>query len=162
MSSDAFVALRPEDLRRADRVLEAVVSEADARCALLLDRRGILLTAVGDTAGLDTTRFAALAAADLHVSGQLADLVGEQEFTDVCHHVANGSTYLSGIAGVAILAAVFDRRTTIGALRLGIGELVPVLRSLLVELDSRMAFESRLEPGWADHAAHEVDRLMAG
>jgi predicted regulator of Ras-like GTPase activity (Roadblock/LC7/MglB family) len=162
MTADAIAALGPDDLRRIDRLLEAFVSEAGARCALLLDRRGRPLTAVGDTDDLDETSFASLAAADFEASDQLAGLLGEQEFNALYHQGVEGSMYLSDIGGVAILAAVFDRRTTLGMVRLKTREVVPLLRSLLAELETRPSGETRLESGWGDDAASEIDRLFAG
>lgn len=162
MTADAIAALGPDDLRRVDRLLEAFVREAGARCALLLDRRGRPLTAVGDTDDLDETSFASLAAADFEASDQLAGLLGEQEFNALYHQGVEGSMYLSDISGVAILAAVFDRRTTLGMVRLKTREVVPLLRSLLAELEARPPGQTRLESGWGDDAASEIDRLFAG
>jgi predicted regulator of Ras-like GTPase activity (Roadblock/LC7/MglB family) len=162
MTADAISALGPDDLRRVERLLDAFVHEAGARCALLLDRRGRPLTAAGDTDDLDETSFASLAAADFEASDQLAGLLGEQEFNALYHQGVQGSMYLSDIGGAAILAAVFDRRTTLGMVRLKTREVVPLLRSLLAELEARPPGQTKLESGWGDDAASEIDRLFAG
>ena len=61
-------------------------------------------------------------------------LKGEKEFTALYHQGAAGSMYLSDIAGAAILAAVFDKRTTLGMVRLKTRAVVPQLVELLQEV----------------------------
>ena len=163
MNPDVIASLGPEDLERVNRLLQSFLTEAGARCALLLDRSGRPLTACGETEGLDETSFASLAAADFDASDQLAGLLGEPEFTSLYHQGVHGSMYLSEIAGVAILAAVFDRRTTLGMVRLKTREVVPQLVSLLAELSNRPGHEGPgLDRDWTDEAVDEIDRLFAG
>lgn len=162
MSRDPMASLGPEDLEQVNHLLHSFVAEVGARCALLLDRNGRPLTAFGETGDLDETSFASLAAADFDASDQLAGLLGEQEFTSLYHQGVNGSMYLSEIAGVAILAAVFDHRTTLGMVRLKTREVVPQLVKLLTELGAREGEEGRLDANFADDAVSEIDRLFAG
>ncbi len=162
MSADPMASLGPADLERINHLLHSFVAEAGARCALLLDRDGRPLTAFGETGDLDETSFASLAAADFDASDQLAGLLGEQEFTSLYHQGVDGSMYLSEIAGVALLAAVFDRRTTLGMVRLKTRKVVPELVELLTELGARGEVDGRLDAGFADDAASEIDRLFAG
>jgi predicted regulator of Ras-like GTPase activity (Roadblock/LC7/MglB family) len=162
MNPDVLASLGPDDLDRVNRLLHSFVGEAGARCALLLDRVGRPLTAYGETDGLDETSFATLAAADFDASDQLAGLLGEPEFTSLYHQGVYGSMYLSEIAGVAILAAVFDRRTTLGMVRLKTREVIPQLVSLLAELGRRPHEGPGLDADWTDDAVDEIDRLFAG
>jgi predicted regulator of Ras-like GTPase activity (Roadblock/LC7/MglB family) len=162
MKPDAIAALGPDDVHRITRLLNAFVGDAGARCALLLDRRGRTLVAVGDTEGIDQTSFASLAAADFEASDQLAGLLGEREFTALYHQGLHGSMYLYDIAAIAILAAVFDRRTTLGMVRLRTRAVIPRLQALLLELKARPPQRGQLEAGWGDDAASEIDRLFTG
>lgn len=163
MNPDSIRSLGPSDLEQINRILHAFVSEAGARCALLLDRAGRPVTAFGETRDIDETSFASLAAADFDASDQLAGLLGEQEFTALYHQGIDGSMYLSDLGGAAILAAVFDRRTTLGMVRLKTRSVVPQLVTLLEEMGRRPAQGAQgLEAGWLDDAADEIDRLFAG
>jgi predicted regulator of Ras-like GTPase activity (Roadblock/LC7/MglB family) len=159
---DAISALGPDDIHRLNRLLQTFVAEAGARSALLLDRNGRPVTAFGDVGDLDETSFASLAAADFDASDQLAGLLGEEEFTALYHQGVKGSMYLAEIAGIAILAAVFDRRTTLGLVRLKTREVVPRLATVLSELEGRARPGDQLDEGWGDDAADEIDRLFAG
>lgn len=162
MSTDAIAALGPDDLTEIQQLLLAFLHDGGARCAILLDRRGRPVTAVGDMTDLDETSFASLAAADFDASDQLAGLLGEPEFTALYHQGVTGSMYLSDITGIAILAAVFDQRTTLGMVRLKTRDVVPRLQQLLAALAEREPGETGLEPGFGDDAAGEIDRLLTG
>ena len=163
MSDGVIRELGPEDLERIDRILRTFVSEAGARCALLLDRAGRSVTAFGETGDIDETSFASLAAADFDASDQLAGLLGEEEFTALYHQGAAGSMYLSDVGGTVILAAVFDRRTTLGMVRLKTRAVVPQLLALLDEMGQRSPRAGQgLDAGWLDDAVDEIDRLFAG
>lgn len=162
MTADPIASLGPEELQRIDRLLHDFVSEAGARCALLIDRAGRPVTAYGETGDLDETTFASLAAADFEASDQLAGLLGEDEFGTLYHQGAQGSMYLSEIAGTAILAAVFDRRTTLGMVRMKTRQVVPRLIELLDEVGQRPSEQPGLDDGFADDAASEIDRLFTG
>jgi predicted regulator of Ras-like GTPase activity (Roadblock/LC7/MglB family) len=162
MTSDVIAALGPDDRRDIQQLLLPFVQEAGARCALLLDRQGRPITAAGDTADVDETSFASLAAADFDASDQLAGLLGEPEFTALYHQGVTGSMYLSDITGIAILAAVFDQRTTLGMVRLKTRDVVPRLEGLLAALEGRDPGDTSLEAGFGDDAASEIDRLLTG
>ena len=163
MSRNALGQLNPDDLERINRILQSFVTDAGARCALLLDRAGRAVSAFGETRQIDETSFASLAAADFDASDQLAGLLGEDEFTALYHQGVDGSMYLSDIGGAAILAAVFDRRTTLGMVRLKTRTVVPQLTALLDEMGRRSSGDGeKLEPGWLDDASDEIDRLFAG
>jgi predicted regulator of Ras-like GTPase activity (Roadblock/LC7/MglB family) len=162
MRPDAISALGPDDLQRINRLLHDFVVESGARCSLLLDRHGRPVTAFGDTGGLDETSFASLAAADFDASDQLAGLLGEEEFTALYHQGIDGSMYLAEIAGMAILAAVFDRRTTLGMIRLKTREVVPQLARLLAEIKRTPHHGRGLDADFQKDAESEIDRLFAG
>lgn len=162
MTPNPMAALGPAEVQRINGLLRDFVTEAGARCALLLDRAGRSVTAFGNTDGLDETSFASLAAADFDASDQLAGLLGEDEFHALYHQGVDGSMYLSEIGGAAILAAVFDRRTTLGMVRLKTRQVVPQLTAVLTEVGARPQDRPRLDSHFADDAASEIDRLFAG
>ena len=65
-----------DDFGAITTLLQRFLYDSNARCALLVDRSGQLVTTVGDSSGLDTTAFATLTAADYSANDQLAKLVG--------------------------------------------------------------------------------------
>jgi len=129
---------------------------------MLTDRSGRLLTSRGDGADIDSTTFASLVAGDFAASGQLAAQVGEAEFASLYHHGPDRSMFLADIGGTAILAVLFDERTTLGLVRVKAKALVPRAAAVFDQLRTRgprgdlVQFES----DWAAEAESEVDRLF--
>jgi predicted regulator of Ras-like GTPase activity (Roadblock/LC7/MglB family) len=151
------------DLEQLDHLLASFLRETSARCAVLIDRTGRLLTAAGDTGGFDQVSFASLAAADFAASDQLAMLLGEPEFSTLYHHGERHSMYLADLSGWAILAALFDRRTTLGMVRIKTRGLGPKFGAVFHNLAERGATGSvvPMHAEWAADAEDEIDRLFA-
>lgn len=161
--TDSFSSLGADDVGAFEELLREFVSDSGALCTLLVDRSGRLLARAGDVDGLDDITFASLASADFAASDQLAALLGEQEFTSLYHHGAERSMFLAEIGGAAILAALFDTRTTLGMIRITTRSLVP----RLAECFARLAESGpsgqvvHMESDWADEAGSEIDRLFS-
>jgi predicted regulator of Ras-like GTPase activity (Roadblock/LC7/MglB family) len=152
------------DLEPFEHALRLFLAETDARCALLCDRSGRLITAAGDLGDIDGTTFASLAAAEFSASDQLALMVGEREFGSLYHHGDAGSMYLTDVGGRAILAALFDGRTTmLGMVRLKLKTLVPVFDTLFERLAAQPRGRARPEigAGWSTEIEAEIDRLFS-
>ncbi|MEX2581762.1 MAG: roadblock/LC7 domain-containing protein [Gemmatimonadota bacterium] len=151
------------DARRIDQLLHAFLHGSGARCALLIDRTGQLITIAGERPAFDSTAFASLAAADFSANDQLASMIGEQEFSSLFHQGEKESMYLADVAKRIILVVLFDDRATLGMIRIKTRDVVRELGGVFVELFSRVASPSsarRLETAWADEAENEIDRLF--
>jgi predicted regulator of Ras-like GTPase activity (Roadblock/LC7/MglB family) len=146
------------------RVLGRFREEAGASGVFLVDRSGQLLEAAGRTDGIDGASFASLAAADFAAGGQLAELLGEEEFSALYHQGDPECMYLTDVAGGAILAALFDQATTLGLVKIQTRKVVPELASIIETATGREADRPRgsfMEAGWADEAADEIDKLFS-
>ena len=93
---EASWSFLPQDLEQLDRLLLTFLDATSARCALLVDRSGQLLTFAGDGLTFDGTTFASLAAADFGASDQLAQLLGENEFKSLYHQGDNLDALIAG------------------------------------------------------------------
>jgi predicted regulator of Ras-like GTPase activity (Roadblock/LC7/MglB family) len=107
-----------EELEQIDRVLSKLVKEAEAKCALLVDKDGHLITRQGFTHSLDTTALAALLAGSFASTKEIARLVGEPEFSVLFHQGRRDHIHISIVGDRTILVVIFDDRTTIGMVRL--------------------------------------------
>ncbi|MEX2280937.1 MAG: roadblock/LC7 domain-containing protein [Gemmatimonadota bacterium] len=152
-----------QDVQQLDELLSGFLGETRAQCAVLVDRSGRLLTCSGDTAGMDRIAFASLVAGDFSASGQLASLLGEEEFSSLYHQGEGQSMYLADIGGWAILAALFDGRTTLGMVRLKSKAVVPRFATLFAGFASRAPVPplGALQAEWAEEVGNEIDRLFA-
>jgi predicted regulator of Ras-like GTPase activity (Roadblock/LC7/MglB family) len=162
LGADNIGFLGADDVRRFEELLTSLVEEGRVRAAFLVDRAGRLLAGAGETVGLDQTAFASLASADFAASNQLASLVGEEEFASVYHHGDERSMFLADIAGTAILAALFDSRTTLGMVRLKTRTLMPRFTQCLEQLaqSGPSGDVVQMEAGWAAEVESEIERLF--
>ncbi|HET7321518.1 MAG TPA: roadblock/LC7 domain-containing protein [Longimicrobiaceae bacterium] len=150
-----------DDAQRIDRTLQAFLHESNARCALLVDRAGQLVTTVGERPEFDSTAFASLAAADFSANDQLASMIGEPEFSSLFHQGEKESMYLADIARRIILVVLFDDRATLGMIRIKVKNVVGELSEIFRELFERAEPDHpALEGNWADDAEDEIDRLF--
>lgn len=160
--ADIIASIGTDDLEHLESLLQRYLRETNSRCGVLIDRTGRLLAAAGDTGGFDQTAFASLAAADFAASDQLATLLGEHEFAALYHHGERQSMYLADVDGWAILAALFDRRTTLGMVRIKTKGVVARLGRVFRDISESGPSGSvvSMEVGWADDAESEIDRLF--
>ncbi len=162
MSGAATWSLDESDYQRITEHLNDLLKESNARCALLVDRAGQLLTSVGEQLQFDATAFASLTAADFSANDQLAQMIGEPEFASLFHQGEKESMYLADIARRVILVVLFDERTTVGMVRLRVKQTVHDLVNVFDEMFKRSA------PGGAggktggllDGADDEIDQLF--
>jgi predicted regulator of Ras-like GTPase activity (Roadblock/LC7/MglB family) len=140
--------------------LQRFLSDAKARCALLVDRSGQLVATVGEPPTFDATAFATLTAADFSANDQLARLIGESDFRVLFHQGEKESMYLADIARRIILVVLFDNRTTLGLVRLRMKAAVEELTHTFEGVFSRGGSASPPPPGFLAGAEDEIDRLF--
>jgi len=153
-----------QDSARIGQLLQTLLFESGARCALLVDRAGQLVTSAGEQPEFDATAFASLAAADFAANDQLASMIGENEFSSLFHQGEKESMYLADVARRLILVVLFDNRTTLGMIRIKVKGSVRELTEVFRELFERAerAPSARLATSFAAEAEDEIDRLFGG
>ncbi|CAN5233765.1 roadblock/LC7 domain-containing protein [soil metagenome] len=145
-------------------ILQSFLFDSGARCALIVDRSGQLVTTVGEAPDFDTVAFASLAAADFSANDHLASMIGENEFSSLFHQGETESMYLADVARRVILIVLFDNRTTLGMVRIKVRgaarQLTEVFRAMFERPDTART-ASPVEAGFVDDAEDEIDRLFA-
>lgn len=149
-----------EDFSALTQVLQRFLFDSNARCALLVDRSGQLVTFAGDRPTFDVTAFATLTAADFSANDQLARLIGESDFNTLFHQGDRESMLLADVARRVILVALFDNRTTLGLVRLKMRGIVDELGRLIERsLQRSQASNPTRQPLLGD-VDDEIDRLF--
>ena len=108
-----------------------LLKKAEAKCALLVDKDGHMVTRQGFTQSLDTTALAALLAGSFASTREIARLVGEPEFSVLFHQGKKDHIHISLVGERTILAIVFDDRTTIGMVRLYAKETAGCIKEIM-------------------------------
>jgi predicted regulator of Ras-like GTPase activity (Roadblock/LC7/MglB family) len=160
-------AVYEEDFWAIDECLNDFTSHAYCRGVALIDRTGQLITTVGDFPDLDLDSFASLAAADFAANRELAALVGETDFSTLVHQGGDRGLYFQLMADRVIMAALFDRTTTLGLVRFQAKRTARRLERILEELFEKIdsggledVEEVALGAGFADEAEAEFDSLF--
>jgi len=159
-------ALFEEDFWSINAILQTLMRSASARSVMLIDKTGQLINSIGEPPGFDVTSFSSLAAADFAANAQLAEMVGEKDFATLVHQGESESLYLSMIANRVILVVLFDRKTSLGLVRLKArragDDLVAVLNKLFDKLQYRNeeVTSTTLGADFAAEAESEIDSLF--
>lgn len=156
-------ALFEEDFQQINQHLEKLLANSNARSVMLIDKTGQLITSAGEAPTFDTTSFASLSAADFAANSQLAELIGEKEFSTLVHQGVNDSMYLAMIQQRVILVVLFDKRTTLGLVRLRVKKTVEDISSIFIELLKKLEDpdeSSMLGGAFASDAEDEIDNLF--
>ena len=148
-----------DDFAAITQALQRFLDDANARCALLVDRSGQLVATVGEQPRFDSTAFATLTAADFSANDQLAKLIGETDFNSLFHQGEKESMYLADVARRVILVVLFDNRTTLGMVRLKMRPTVQELTHLFEQMFARSA-AAAAQPNILAGADDEIDKLF--
>jgi predicted regulator of Ras-like GTPase activity (Roadblock/LC7/MglB family) len=159
--SAASWSFTEDDYGAITQSLQRFLYESNARCALLVDRTGQLVTTAGEPPTFDPTAFATLTAADFSANDQLARLIGENDFNTLFHQGEKESMYLADVARRVILVVLFDNRTTLGLVRLKMKLAVDDLTKLFQQVFARgSANGAAALPNLLAGAEDEIDRLF--
>jgi predicted regulator of Ras-like GTPase activity (Roadblock/LC7/MglB family) len=123
--------LREPEYETLLSILRKLLQDASAKVVFLVDKNGTLLASVGDAVGFDTTSLASLAAGNIAATGGLANLIGEKEFSILFHEGERDNMHLSVVAERLILVIVFDRRSSVGLVRLRVRQATARLTAVM-------------------------------
>jgi len=123
--------LTKDDIQGMSSALKELLKQSDSKCALLVDQDGVCLLKEGFTKKLNTDGLAALVAGSFASTREMAKLVGESEFSVLFHQGENDHIHNLQVDDFTILVVLFDRRTTIGMVRLYCKDAAKVLRDVL-------------------------------
>jgi predicted regulator of Ras-like GTPase activity (Roadblock/LC7/MglB family) len=150
------------DFQAIDRVLEKLLEKTNALSVHLIDRSGQLITTSGRSADFDATAFASLVAADFTANAEVSLLLGETSIEAVVNEGRSRSVYSCLLAERVIMCTVFDRRSTLGLVRLRAGRAARELDGVFKRLFEKVGLveAGRGTSDFAAAAGREVDALF--
>lgn len=152
--------LYEDQIKQIDKALTRIIKESEAKCALLVDKDGHLITRQGFTHTLDTTALAALLAGSYASTKEIARLVGEPEFSVLFHQGKKDHIHISLIGERTIMVVIFDDRTTIGMIRLYAKEVGETLKQIMDGSHDRPNASIELGSEFADSADEKLDDIF--
>lgn len=148
------------DTARIDAVMSKLLKGSEAKCALLVDKDGHLISRHGFTQTLDTTALAALMAGSFASTAEIARLVGELEFSVLFHQGKKDHIHMNLVGERSILAVVFDDRTTIGMVRLYAREAAEELGKVFAETSKSGGDRQGLSEEFTSSAENKLDDIF--
>lgn len=159
MPQSAFV-MYDEEYRELHGIVEKLLNEANARCVYLVDKDGQLITSSGETDEIDSTSLASLTAGNIAATGGLAKLIGEKEFSILFHEGERDNLHISVVGGRVILVVLFDKRSSLGLVRLRVKRASDQLASSIEKLMSRMEAGTEEENVLKEITEEDIERLF--
>jgi predicted regulator of Ras-like GTPase activity (Roadblock/LC7/MglB family) len=154
-----------EDYWAITSVLKELLKNSNSQSVLLIDKTGQMIASVGLEPDFDLMSFASLCAADFEANSQLAKLIGEKDFTTLYHQGSDESMYLSKVAQHIILVVLFNKRTTLGLVRLRVKKAVEGLNTILSTLFDKLEYENEdlkeFDEEFAEELTKEIDALFS-
>ena len=153
-----------EDYWAINTILQELLKNSNSSSVILLDKTGQLISSLGEPPQFDMHSFASLCAADFEANAQLAVLIGEKDFSTLYHQGSNESMYLARVENNIILVILFDKRTTLGLVRLrakkALDNLETVIRRLYGKLEYENEENTEFNEEFVQQAEVEIDSLF--
>jgi predicted regulator of Ras-like GTPase activity (Roadblock/LC7/MglB family) len=149
-----------EDIERIEKVLGQFLKSANAKCALLVDKDGHLVTKQGESSSYDMDTISALVAGSFAATKQMAKLLGEEEFSVMFHQGKKDNIQLSLVGDRTILAIIFDERTTLGMVRLYAGQVSSKLATLFDDIATRKVEAEAISKEFGQQAKSKLDDVF--
>jgi predicted regulator of Ras-like GTPase activity (Roadblock/LC7/MglB family) len=161
MADNNFI-IYEEEITRIEALISKMLQSAEAKCSLLVDKDGHLITRQGFTHSLDTTALAALLAGSFASTKEIARLVGEPEFSVLFHQGKKDHIHMCLVGERSILVVIFDDRTTIGMVRLYAKETAAELTKIFDEIkqNSQAKASSTVSNDFASIAQDKLDDIF--
>ena len=150
-----------EDIEKIDKLLSEFLRLAGAKCALLIDKEGHLVTKRGEVRTMDMDTISALVAGSFAATKEMARLLGEEEFTALFHQGERDNIQLSLVGDRTLLTILFDDRTTVGMVRLYANETAKKLADIYrIAINRDPDLEAQLDADYGDSAKKKLENLF--
>ncbi len=128
-----------EEHQKLTEICERLVRDALAKAIFIVDKDGQLVTATGETGGIDTTGLASLIAGATAATGSLAQMLGEEEFPVHFHEGSKKHVHVSVIGETLILVVIFDERSSLGLVRLRVKRAHGQMKDVIASVQQKVA-----------------------
>ena len=162
--SGSDLVMYEEEFRKIDDELQKLHQQTNAMVVFLIDKNGQLIASAGETGDIDTTSLASLTAGNIAATGGIARLLGEKEFTVLFHEGEKDNIHISLIGQRVILVVIFDKRSSLGLVRLRVKKASKALATIFNDITSKSEeekAEGRLdESPFAEISDEDIDNLF--
>lgn len=154
-----------DDIELIDKVLAEFLRLSGAKCALLVDKEGHLVTRQGEVKTINMDTISALVAGSFAATKEMAKLLGEEHFSCLFHQGERDNIQLSLVGDRTLLTILFDDRTTVGMVRLYANETCKKLCQIFENASNRDPADGDdgldvLDDGYGKNAKNALDKFF--
>lgn len=153
-----------DEFRKIDEELQRLYIQTNAKVVFLVDKNGQLIASAGETHDMDTTSLASLTAGNIAATGGIARLLGEREFSILFHEGEKDNIHISLIGQRIILVVIFDKRSSLGLVRLRVKKISDCLLKIFDDITSKSDLEKTSgkveESPFAEISDEDIDNLF--
>ncbi len=161
-SSD--LVMYEEEFQQIDQELQKLYQQTNAKVVFLVDKNGQLIASAGETHDIDTTSLASLTAGNIAATGGIARLLGEKEFSILFHEGEKDNIHISLVGQRVILVVIFDKRSSLGLVRLRVKKVTDTLSTLFNSITEKAEQEKqdgKLDDSpFAEISDEDIDNLF--
>ncbi len=145
-----------------DDLLSQLVQDTEALTALLISRHGICLGQSGNGTKLNATALAALVAGMFSATKEVANIVGEEQFSILLQQGEKRHIHISLIGNKSMMVIVFENYSRIGRVRLAAKKASRPLVELLNENRAKAedAAQDLSIPDFKEYALNLIDQIF--
>lgn len=149
-----------EEFDQIEQLLEEFLKLSDAMAVFLIDTGGHLISQKGKADFLNPETLSALVAGSFAATKEMAKLLGEPEFSVMFHQGKKDHIHISVVGDRAMVAIVFDDKTTVGMITLYSKELTEKLGKLFDIASRRSNTEKELDSGFTETVRDKLDEMF--
>ena len=149
-----------EELTQLVHICDVLQRDSNSKAVLVIDKNGQLMATGGEADRLDSTSLASLVAGEMAATGGLAKIIGEKDFSVLFHEGVKDNLHISLVASRAILVVIFDKRSSLGLVRLRVKKVAEELTRIFDTLLQRSQMPGAKTP-FTEITDEDIDNLFA-
>jgi len=151
-----------EDAEAINDLLSSLVKRSEAVTALLISREGVCVSKAGKVETLNSTALAALVAGMFAATREVANIVGEEQFSILLQQGEKRHIHISLIGQRNMMIVVFEDYRRIGRVRHEARSLGPKLLRILEKkaMSVKEDSEDISIPEFKEYALNLIDRIF--
>jgi predicted regulator of Ras-like GTPase activity (Roadblock/LC7/MglB family) len=151
-----------EDAEALKDILSLLVNRSEANTALLISREGVCISKAGSVESLNSTALAALVAGMFAATREVANIVGEKQFSILLQQGEKRHIHISLIGQRNMLIVVFEDYRRIGRVRHEARSIGPELIKIIESKEQSRKEDSGdiSVPEFREYALNLIDRIF--
>ncbi len=156
----APMVMHDDEFQQITEVCDRLCRDSNAKVVFVIDKNGQLIASSGEDERLDSTSLASLVAGEIAATGGLAKLIGEKDFSVLFHEGARDNLHISLVANRTILVVIFDKRSSLGLVRLRVKKASTALEEIFEALLHRSSLPGATS-AFSEITEADIDNLFS-